>query len=67
MKKLEDTLTHSCRSLHTNKIEQLSSGIFSDLSELTETRKRGPKFHVDEHVSIKIDPVDKISPLHPNV
>ena len=32
----EDTLTHSCRSLHTNKIEQLSPGIFSDLSELRE-------------------------------
>ena len=36
-------------------------------SKMKETRKRGPKFHVDEYVSIKIDPVDKISPLHPNV
>ena len=34
---------------------------------MKEPRKRGPKFHVDEYVSIKIDPVDKISPLHPNV
>ena len=34
---------------------------------MKESRKRGPKFHVDECVSIKIDPVDKISPLHPNV
>ena len=34
---------------------------------MKESRKRGPKFHVDEYVSIKIDPVDKISPLHPNV
>ena len=31
---LEDTLTHSCRSLAENKIEQLPPGIFSDLSEL---------------------------------
>lgn len=30
-------------------------------------RKRGPQFHVDECVSIKIDPADKTSPLHPNV
>ena len=30
----EDTLTHSCRSLAENKIEQLPPGIFSDLSEL---------------------------------
>ena len=36
-------------------------------SKMKETRKRGPKFHVDEHVSIKIDPVDKMSALHPNV
>ena len=40
-------------------------------SKMKETRKRGPKrgpkFHVDEYVSITIDPVDKISPLHPNV
>ena len=36
-------------------------------SKMKGTRKRGPKFHVDEFVSIKIDPVDKISPLHPNV
>ena len=36
-------------------------------SKMKESRKRGPKFHVDECVSIKIDPVDKISPLHPNV
>ena len=36
-------------------------------SKMKKTRKRGPKFHVDEYVSIKIDPVDKISPLHPNV
>ena len=36
-------------------------------SKMKETRKRGPKFHVDEHVSITIDPVDKMSPLHPNV
>ena len=35
--------------------------------KMKETRKRGPKFHVDEYVSITIDPVDKISPLHPNV
>ena len=34
---------------------------------MKESRKRGPKFHVDECVSIKIDPEDKISPLHPNV
>ena len=34
---------------------------------MKESRKRGPKFHVDEYVSIRIDPVDKISPLHPNV
>ena len=34
---------------------------------MKESRKRGPKFHVDEYVSIKIDPVDKISPLHHNV
>ena len=34
---------------------------------MKETRKRGPKFHVDEYVSITIDPVDKMSPLHPNV
>ena len=33
-------------------------------SKMKESRKRGPKFHVDEYVSIKIDPVDKISPLH---
>ena len=31
---------------------------------MKESRKRRPKFHVDEYVSIKIDPVDKISPLH---
>ena len=36
-------------------------------SKMKETRKRGPKFNVDEYVSIKIDPVDKISPHHPNV
>ena len=36
-------------------------------SKMKETRKRGPKFHVDEHASIKIDPVDKMSALHPNV
>ena len=36
-------------------------------SKMKESRKRGPKFHVDEYVSIKIDPVDKFSPLHPNV
>ena len=36
-------------------------------SKMKESRKRGPKFHVDEYVSIKIDSVDKISPLHPNV
>ena len=36
-------------------------------SKMKETRKRGPKFHVDEYVSITIDPVDKISPLHPHV
>ena len=36
-------------------------------SKMKETRKRGPKFHVDEYVSIKIDPVDKMSPLHHNV
>ena len=35
--------------------------------KMKETRKRGPKFHVDEYVSITIDPVDKMSPLHPNV
>ena len=29
--------------------------------------KESRKFHVDEYVSIKIDSVDKISPLHPNV
>ena len=34
---------------------------------MEESRKRGPKFHVDEYVSIKIDPVDKISPLHRNI
>ena len=34
---------------------------------MKESRKRGPKFHVDEYVSIKIDSVDKFSPLHPNV
>ena len=34
---------------------------------MKETRKRGPKFHVDEYVPITIDPVDKMSPLHPNV
>ena len=34
---------------------------------MKESRKRGPRFHVDEYVSIKIDPVDKFSPLHPNV
>ena len=34
---------------------------------MKESRKRGPKFHVDEYVSIKIDPADKISPLHCNV
>ena len=32
----EDTLTHSCRVMYTNKIEQLPPGIFSDLSELRE-------------------------------
>ena len=32
----EDTLTHSCRVMHTNKIEQLPPGIFSDLSDLKE-------------------------------
>ena len=36
-------------------------------SKMKKTRKRGPKFHVDEYVSIKIDAVDKMSPLHPNV
>ena len=36
-------------------------------SKMKKTRKRGPKFHADEYVSIKIDLVDKISPLHPNV
>ena len=36
-------------------------------SKMKESRKRSPKFHVDEYVSIKIDPVDKFSPLHPNV
>ena len=36
-------------------------------SKMKESRKRGPKFNVDEYVSIKIDPVDKISPHHPNV
>ena len=36
-------------------------------SKMKESRKRGPKFHVDEYVSIKIDPVDKISPLHRNI
>ena len=36
-------------------------------SKMKETRKKGPKFHVDEYMSINIDPVDKISPLHPNV
>ena len=34
----EDTLTHSCRLLHQNKIEQLPSGIFSDLSELRDLK-----------------------------
>ena len=34
---------------------------------MKESRKRGPKFHLDEYVSIKIDSVDKIPPLHPNV
>ena len=34
---------------------------------MKESRKRGPNFHVDEYVSIKIDPVDKFSPLHPNI
>ena len=36
-------------------------------SKMKESRKRGPKFHVDEYVSIKIDSADKFSPLHPNV
>ena len=36
-------------------------------SKMKESRKRGPKFNVDEYVSIKIDPVDKISPHNPNV
>ena len=36
-------------------------------SKMKETRKRAPKFHVDEYVPIKIDSVDKILALHPNV
>ena len=37
-------------------------------SKMKKTRKRGPKFFMlMNNVSIKIDPVDKISPLHPNV
>ena len=36
-------------------------------SKMRKSRKRGPKFHVDEYVSIKNDPVDEISPLHPTV
>ena len=34
---------------------------------MKESRKRGPKLHVDEYLSIKIDPVDKFSPLYANV
>ena len=34
---------------------------------MKESTKKAPKFHADEFVCIKIDRVDKTSPLHPNV
>lgn len=36
-------------------------------SRMKESRKKAPTFHKDDFVSIKIDKVDKTSPLHPNV
>lgn len=35
--------------------------------KMTESRQKGPTFHTNEYVSIKIDKVDKTSPIHPNV
>ena len=34
---------------------------------MKESKRKGPTFCVDEYVAIKIDRVDKSSPLHPNV
>ena len=34
---------------------------------MKESRRKASKFHADEFVCIKIDRVDKTSPLHPNV
>jgi len=34
---------------------------------MKESRKKAPTFHKDDFVSIKIDKVDKTSPLQPNV
>ena len=34
---------------------------------MRESRKKKDKFKIDEFVSIKIDQVDKTSPLHKNV
>ena len=34
---------------------------------MKETRNKVNKFKIDDFVSIKIDKVDKMSPLHPNV
>ena len=36
-------------------------------SKMKESRRKPPKFHADEFVCIKINRVDKTSPLHPNV
>lgn len=36
-------------------------------SRMKQSRKKGPTFHKDDFVSIKIDKVDKTSPFHPNV
>ena len=36
-------------------------------SRMKESRKKAPTFHKEDFVSIKIDKVDKTSPLHPNV
>ena len=36
-------------------------------SRIKESRKKAPTFHKDDFVSIKIDKVDKTSPLYPNV
>ena len=40
---------------------------FNSNTKIKESRRKAPKFHADEFVCIKIDRVDKTSPLHHNV